>query len=240
MRRFWAAADIVEAEGGWAVTLDGRKVKTPARAELVVPTQALASAISSEWDECSEQVDPRSMPLTGLANAAIDRIAPDRENYAAGIASYGETDLVCYRAEGPEALVERQLESWEALIQWARRRYDVDFRCQTGIMHVLQPKDTVRKLAHAVAALDRFRLAGLSPLVTIGGSLVAGLAVLERMLPAEDAWEAVSLDDRWQLEQWGDDPEARAALGARRRDFLAAARFLELLSSDVPPVPGRN
>ena len=105
-----------------------------------------------------------------------------------------------------------------------------DFACPTGIMHVPQPADTVRKLGHAVAALDPFRLAGLSPLVTIGGSLVAGLAVLEEMMPAEDAWEAVSLDDRWQLEQWGDDPEAHAALDARRRDFLAAARFLELLS----------
>lgn len=230
MKRFWTAAEIVESGGGWAVVLDGRRVKTPARAELVLPTRTLAAAISAEWNECGQQVDPRAMPLTGLANAAIDRIAPDTENYAAGIASYGETDLVCYRAEGPNPLVERQQESWDGLINWARRRFDVDFACQTGIMHVPQPADTVRKLAHAVAALDAFRLAGLSPLVTIGGSLVAGLAVLEQMIPAEEAWEAVSLDDRWQLELWGDDPEARAALDARRRDFLAAARFLELLN----------
>ena len=130
---------------------------------------------------------------------------------------------------GDEALARRQAESWDALLAWAMRRYDVDFACQTGVMHVPQPKETVRKLAQAVAALDAFQLAGLSPLVTIGGSLVAGLAVLEQMMPAESAWEAVSLDDRWQLEQWGDDPEARAALDSRRRDFLAAARFLELL-----------
>lgn len=229
MKRFWKVAEVVEANGGFGIALDGRRVKTPARADLLVPTRPLAEAIAAEWNGCGDEVDPRAMPLTGLANAAIDRIAPDKENYAAGIASYGETDLVCYRAEGPEALVLWQAESWDVLLAWARRRYDVDFNCQTGIMHVPQPAETVRKLAHAVTALDAFQLAGLAPLVTIGGSLVAGLAVLEEMMPAEAAWEAVSLDDRWQLEQWGDDPEARAALDARRRDFLAAARFLELL-----------
>ena len=230
MKRFWKLAELVDAAGGYGIVLDGRAVKTPARADLVVPTAGMANAIAAEWNGCAEQVDPRAMPLTGLANAAIDRIGPDKENYAAGIASYGETDLVCYRAEGPVTLVNRQAESWDALLGWARRRFDVDFACQTGIMHVPQPTETVRKLAHAVAALDPFRLAGLSPLVTIGGSLVAGLAVMEEMMPAGDAWEAVSLDDRWQLEQWGDDPEAQAALDARRRDFLAAARFLELLN----------
>lgn len=227
MKRFWKSVEVVEADEGFAIALDDRRVKTPARADLVVPTRALASAIAAEWNECGEDVDPRMMPLTGLANAAIDRIAPEKASHAAGIASYGETDLVCYRAEGPEALVRQQLESWDALLAWARRRFDVDFACQAGVMHVPQPEDTIRKLAHAVTTLDAFELAGLSPLVTIGGSLVAALAVLEEMMPAEAAWEAVSLDERWQLEQWGDDPEARNALDARRRDFLAAARFLE-------------
>lgn len=229
MKRFWTSAEVVEADGGYGIALDGRRVKTPARSDLVVPTRSLAEAIAEEWNEGGDKVDPRAMPLTGLANAANDRIAPDKENYAAGIARYGESDLTCYRAEGPETLVRWQAESWDALLAWARRRYDVDFACQSGVMHVPQPEETVRKLGHAVAALDPFQLAGLSPLVTIGGSLVAGLAVLEEMMPAEAAWEAVSLDDRWQLEQWGDDPEARASLDARRSDFLAAARFLGLL-----------
>ena len=126
-------------------------------------------------------------------------------------------------------LVARQTESWDALLGWARRRFDVDFATCSGVMHVEQPEETVRKLGHAVASLDAFHLAGLSPLVTIGGSLVAGLAVLEKMMPASEAWEAVSLDDRWQMEQWGADAEAEEALDARRRDFLAGARFLELL-----------
>ena len=230
MKRFWKLAEVADADGGFAIMLDGRPVRTPARAELKVPTRTLAEAIAAEWNGCAESVDPRAMPLTGLANAAIDRIAPDREDYSAGIARYAESDLTCYRAEGPEQLVRWQTESWDALLAWARRRYDVDFRCVSGVMHVPQPEETVRKLGHAVKSLDPFQLAGLSPLVTIGGSLVAGLAVLEEMMPAEAAWEAVSLDDRWQLEQWGDDLEARAVLDARRRDFLAGARFLELIS----------
>ena len=229
MKRFWKSAAVVEADGGYSVELDGRPVKTPARAELTVPTSALAEAIAAEWNEAPEEVDPRAMPLTGLANAAIDRVAPDKDAFAASLARYGESDLTCYRAEGPETLVKRQAESWDALLGWARRRYDVDFATCSGVMHVPQPEETVRKLGHAVASLDAFHLAGLSPLVTIGGSLVAGLAVLEKMMPASEAWEAVSLDDRWQMEQWGADAEAEAALDARRRDFLAAARFLELL-----------
>jgi chaperone required for assembly of F1-ATPase len=229
MKRFWKSAAIVRLDGGYAVELDGRPVKTPARAELAVPTSGLAEAIAAEWNESSDEVDPRAMPLTGLANAAIDRVATDKGAFAADLARYGESDLTCYRAEGPETLVKRQAESWDALLGWARRRYDVDFATCSGVMHVSQPEETVRKLGHAVASLDSFHLAGLAPLVTIGGSLVAGLAVLEKVMPASEAWEAVSLDDRWQMEQWGADAEAEAALDARRRDFLAGARFLELL-----------
>jgi len=230
VKRFWKAVEVIEADGGFGVVLDGRVLKTPARTPLAVPTRALAEAIEAEWNECGEEVDPRAMPMTGLANAAIDRVAADKDGFAAGLARYAESDLTCYRAEGPEALAARQAESWDALLTWARRRYDVDFVCVSGVMHVPQPEETVRKLGHAVAILDAFHLAGLSPLVTIGGSLVAGLAVLEEVMPAGDAWEAVSLDERWQLEQWGDDAEARAAMDSRRRDFLAAARFLQLLS----------
>lgn len=230
MKRFWNEVAAVEGPGGFGVTLDGKPLKTPARAALEVPTQALADAIAGEWNEAGEEVDPRRMPLTGLANAAIDHARTDPDRFAASIARYAENDLTCYRAEGPTALVERQAEAWDALLGWARRRYDVDFATCSGVIHVAQPAETVRKLSHAVAVLDPFRLAGLSPLVTIGGSLVAGLAVLEEALPADAAWEAVSLDERWQLEQWGSDAEAEAALDARRRDFLAAARFLETLS----------
>ena len=167
--------------------------------------------------------------MTGLANAAIERVAPDRQLFADSLARYAEADLTCYRADGPAKLVDRQRESWDMLLAWARRRYDVDFAVTTGLMHVKQPDATVQRLRHAVAALDAFRMAGLSPLVTIGGSLVAALAVLEEAVTAEEAWEAVAIDERWQLEQYGSDDEAELALANRRREFLAGARFLDLL-----------
>ena len=230
MKRFWKYAAVVDSDGGWGVELDGRPLRTPAREPLTVPSQALAEAISAEWNQVEEKLDPRAMPLTGLANAVIDRIAPDRQAFAAGLAKYAEGDLACYRAEGPQALVERQAEPWDALLAWARRRFDVDFRTTSGLLHVEQPAATVERLAHAVSTLDPFRLAGLSSLVTTSGSLVAGLAVVEGGFTAEEAWDAVSVDDRWQLEQWGSDAEAEAALENRRRDFMAAARFLESLS----------
>ena len=226
MKRFWTGVSVIEVDGGFGVSLDERPLKSPAKVNLTVPTRALADAIAAEWAATGETIDPRAMPMTGLANAATDRAGDD---LVAGIVRYAGSDQFCYRAEGPTPLVERQAEAWDALLGWARRRYDVDFATCSGVVHVPQPIETVRKLGHAVTMLDHFRLAALSPLVTIGGSLVAGLAVLEQTIPPEAAWEAVSLDERWQLEKWGSDAEAEAALDAKRADFLAAARFLDLL-----------
>ena len=229
MKRFWTDVTVEPDESGWAILLDGRSLKTPARAALAVPTQALAEAIAEEWRSVGETVDPRAMPLTGLANAAIDRVAPDRQAFAQGLARYAEADLACYRVEGPRELVAQQELSWDPLLAWARRRYDVDFATTCGLMHVAQPGATVERLSHAIAALDAFQLAGLSPLVTVGGSLVAGLAVIEKAIGADEAWKAVSIDEQWQLDQWGADAEAEKALDNRRRDFMAGARLLELV-----------
>lgn len=229
MKRFWKEASLEPEGDGWGIRLDGRPLKTPARLPLVVPSQPLAKAIAEEWRSIGETIDPRAMPLTGLANAAIDKVAPDAQAFGQGLARYAQADLACYRAEGPRALVERQEREWDPLLAWARRRFDVDFATTSSLMHVEQPEGTVKQLGHAIGTLDPFRLAGLSPLVTIGGSLVASFAVLERAITPDEAWAAVSLDERWQLEQWGSDLEAETALENRRRDFLAAARFLKLL-----------
>ncbi len=229
MKRFWKDVAAEREAGGWVIKLDDRPVRTPARETLVVPSQGLADAIAEEWRDVADDIDPRAMPLTGLANAAIDRIAPERQAFAGGLARYAEADLACYRSEWPPELVERQRRAWDPLLAWARRRYDVDFASTSGLMHVPQPQATVEQLAHAVGALGAFQLAGLSPLVTIGTSLVAALAVLEKAIPAEEGWLAVSVDERWQLEQWGADSEAEKALETRRRDYMGAARFLELL-----------
>jgi chaperone required for assembly of F1-ATPase len=229
VRRFWKRVEAVAGQQSWGVELDGKLLRTPGKLGLKVPTESLALAIAAEWKDAPETFDPRSMAMTGLANAAIEKVAPDPATFAASLARYGEADLFCYRAEGPAKLVERQETHWNLLLAWARRRFDVDFAITQAITHVPQPTGTAERLGHAVAALDAFQLAALSPLVTIGGSLVAALAVVEDALEPEAAWDAVSVDERWQIETWGDDTEAVAALEGRRRDFLNAARFLSLL-----------
>lgn len=226
VKRFYRQA-MADAEN--RILLDGRPVKTPARAELAPPTASLAEAIADEWNAQGETIDPRIMPLTGLANAAIDRIAPDRAAFALGLAAYGESDLVCYRADGPGPLVARQAELWDPLLAWAQQRYDAVFELATGVIHMKQPDETVARLRAAVAVRTPFELAGLSPLVTVSGSLLIALAVAEGALGVDDAWAAATLDEQWQAQQWGEDEEAKAALAARNRDFAAAARFLALL-----------
>jgi chaperone required for assembly of F1-ATPase len=230
VKRFWKNVEVRTDEGGWGVSLDGKPVRTPARAALIVRSEALAEAIAEEWRGAVDEIDPRAMPLTGLANAAIDHVTKDKAGFASGLARYAEADLASYRSEWPPQLVDRQAQSWDPLLAWGRRRFDIDFSTTSGLMHIPQPPATVERLAHEVLALDPFQLAGLSPLVTVGGSLLAALAVLEKAISPETGWQAVSVDDRWQLEQWGSDADAELALETRRRDFFAGARFLELLA----------
>ncbi len=227
MKRFWKDV-TVDAER--VVRLDDRPVRTPGRVPLALPTPALAEAVAEEWRNVAETVDPRAMPLTGLANAAIDRIAADPAPFAEGLARYAETDLLCYRADSPPELVERQDAVWNPLLDWARDRYDVHFTLVTGIMHQPQPEATVERLAQAVAALDPFRLAALSPVVTITGSLVLGLALLEGAADADGVWQAAHVDEDFQAEIWGEDYLAIEAREAKRREYDAAVRFLGALA----------
>jgi chaperone required for assembly of F1-ATPase len=229
MKRFYRQATASPEESGVAIHLDERPVRTPARALLRVPTEELAAAIAEEWNAQGDKVDPHSMPLTGLANAAIDRVAPDPAAFGRSLAEYGESDLLCYRADGPQSLVERQERVWEPLLGWARTRFGVEFETTTGIMHRPQPAATIDQLRRAVAARGPFHLAGLAPLVTIAGSLVIALALAEGAIGLETAWDAAMLDEAWQAEQWGADPLAAASLENRRREFEAAYLFLTLL-----------
>lgn len=226
VKRFYKAAAAVAAEGGCAVELDGKPVRTPARRALVVPTAGLAEAIAEEWNRQGETIDPRAMPLTGMANAALDRVAPDPGAFADRIARYGGSDLLCYRAEAPRRLVERQAELWDPILAWARRRYDVDLALACGVAPVAQPAAALERLRAAVRARTPFELAALSPLATISGSLLIALAVAERAIDAQAGWAAAALDEHWQQEQWGEDAEAAGSLEARRIEFLAACRFL--------------
>lgn len=225
MKRFYT--DVTAIDG--AIRLDGRAVKTPARAPLALPTAALADAVAGEWRAQGQAIDPRSMPMTGLANAAIDRVAGDPDGFAGPIAAYAETDLLCYRADAPPDLVRRQQATWDPLLAWARTRYDVHFVVTDGIVHAAQPPETIARLGTALHARTPFALAAMQPLVTIGGSLVTALALAEGEIAADAAFAATHLDELWQAEQWGEDTLAIQARTARRDDFLAAARFLSLL-----------
>ncbi len=225
MKRFWTEVGVDARE----VRLDGRPVRTPGRLPLVLPTDALAEAVAGEWRSVDAAIDPRAMPLTGLANAAIDRIAPDPARFAEGLARYGESDLLCYRADDPPELVARQAALWDPPLAWARGRYDVGFEVTTGIVHRAQPSATIARLGEAVGALGAWRLAGLSPVVTITGSLVLALALAERAMTVDAVWAAAQADEDWQAERWGEDALAAEARDARRRELGAAAAFLAAL-----------
>jgi chaperone required for assembly of F1-ATPase len=213
------------------ILLDGRVVKTPRRAVLTLPTSALAQAVADEWAAQGEDVKPHVMPLTGYASAAIDIVSQSRPAFAASLAAYGETELLCYRAVEPEPLVERQNAVWDPILGWARQRYDVDFTLVEGVMHQRQPPLTLLRLSEAVATHSAFALAALSPIVTISGSLVMALMVAERHIVPEAAFDAAHLDELWQSELWGEDSFAKATRDAHRADFLAACRFLALLGA---------
>ncbi len=226
MKRFWTDVAI---DADRVVTLDGKPVRTPGRRPLALPSDALAEAVAAEWRAVGETINPRTMPLTGLANAATDPIANDPAQFAARLAAYGESDLLCYRAEGPPLLVERQAAAWDPLLAWARGRYDVTFAVTTGVMHVAQPDATIARLHEAVAAYDDFRLAGLSPVVTLTGSLVIGLALIEGEIDADAAWAAAGIDEDWSLEMWGEDWQATQLRELKRKEFGVGVEFLGLL-----------
>ena len=229
MKRFYDNVSITHDDAGWNILLDDRPVRTPARAPLAVPTEMLANRIAQEWRDQGENIDPRSMRFTGLANAAIDRIGPDTAPYIADIARYAESDLFCYRAIEPEPLVARQIATWNPLLDWAEHRYKVEFIITQGIIPVDQPEMTLVRLKEAVSQYDAFHLAALSILTTIGGSLVGALAIAEGHKSASDIWSAVSIDELWQEEMWGVDADAQKARAFHEEEWNDAAEFLTLL-----------
>ncbi len=229
MRRFWTEVTTVQSAYGLAIRLDGKPVKTPLRAELTVPTKALADAVIAEWEAVAEKIDPAAMPMTGFANAAIDRIGPEHATFVDAISAYGEADLFCYRAEAGEPLAARQAEVWEPWLDWARTRYDVVFNVVEGIMPQPQPPETVARLKAAVASRGTFELAAMAKLAHLSGSLVATLALVERAGSSQELWSASCLDEIWQEELWGEDYFATKNRNDREAEFMQAARFLDLL-----------
>ena len=229
MKRFYTAAAVTGDAAPHGVALDGRPLRTPSRASLALPTRALAEAIAAEWNAQGDIILPRSMPLTGLANAAIDRVAPDMGAFADGLAVFAANELLAYRADHPPLLVAHQAAGWDPWLAWARARFDIDFTLVTGIIHRAQPAATLARIGAAYRAFDAFHLAALNPVVTISGSAVIGLAVADGAMDASTAWAIGHLDELWQAEQWGKDPLAEAGHAERQADLGAAVKMLRLL-----------
>jgi chaperone required for assembly of F1-ATPase len=224
-KRFYQAVSIASTDEGWQVLLDGRGVKTPKRLALLLPAKALAEAIAAEWDAQVGSINPRSMPLTKLANSTLDGVIGREEAVAGEIVAYAGSDLLLYRAERPESLVERQRERWDPLLAWARERLGAHLTPTAGIIHVAQPEEAVAKLREAVAALDAFALAAANVMTTLTGSAVLALAHIHGRLTLEETWDAAHLDEDFQIARWGEDAEASARRQARRAEMAAASRF---------------
>jgi chaperone required for assembly of F1-ATPase len=227
-RRFWTEVTL-RAEGeGFAVLLDGRPVRTPRKTALILPTEGLAQAVAEEWQAQTGTVNPATMPFTRTANSAIDSVANQFDAVADMLSAYGATDLLCYRATGPEGLVARQAAGWDPLLDWASTVLGAPLRRTAGVMHVDQPPASLAALSAAVRRLSPFRLAAFHDLVALSGSLVLALAVTRGRLAADEAWTLSRIDENWQIELWGEDEEAAEAAARKRADFLQADRFFAL------------
>lgn len=227
-RRFYKDATAEPAEGGFAVHLDGRRVMTPGKSPLVVPTQALAEAIAGEWRAQGEKIDPNSMPFTRTANSAIEKVAPQRAAVADMLAEYGDSDLLCYRAEGPDTLVQLQAEKWDPLLDWAETAMGARLEPRSGIMHAAQSPHALQALSKRAHALSDFELAAFHDLVALTGSLILGFAATDSGYDPEELWVLSRLDESWQEEQWGVDAEAREMAMLKHAAFLHAHRFFAL------------
>lgn len=225
------AAELAPGElgPGFVIRLDGHTLTSPAKAALLLPNEALAGAVAEEWDAQEAEVRPAEMPLTALAATAIDLVAPHRAQVVADIAGYAETDLVCYHAERPPALVARQKATWLPLVDWAALELDAPLKVTQGILPTEQPPEALAALRSAVEACGTHDLAALSSATKAAASLVIGLALSHGRLSAEQAFEAAELDESYQMELWGEDAEALERRAAIRADLEAVERFLALL-----------
>jgi len=230
-KRFYARADVASGEGGFAVELDGRPVKTPAHRALVVPTEAAARLVADEFDGQSDVIDPGTMPVTRIVNTAIDGVADDTQAVLEDVLRFAGSDLLCYRAPGPEGLVARQTDLWDPQVEWAASALGARFVLAEGVMHVNQPAEAISAVGvHLVAFHDPFAAAALHTMVTLTGSTILGLAVAKGALNPEEAWKAAHLDEDWTNEHWGEDHDAMQRRAAREREFLAAAALLAALN----------
>lgn len=233
-RRFYASVGIEAKDrqggNGYTIILDGRPIRTPAKRMLLIPDRGYAEIIAAEWQAQTEVIDPASMPATRLANSALDTVAPGREAVVEEIVAFAGSDLLCYRAEGPHGLVERQCAIWNPIFDRVARALAVQFKSTTGVIHTRQTPEALAAVERAVWELGDFPLAGVQLITTITGSALLAVAGLKGLSGESEIWEAAHLDEDWQVAKWGQDGEAAARRAAQKRDFGAAAALLGLRS----------
>lgn len=227
-KRFYSEASVAGVDS-CEVQLDGRAVRTPKKHKLVAPTHALAEAIAAEWRAQGKSIDPATMPLTRFANTALDAVAGALDAVAADIAAYAASDLLLYRADGPDKLTQLQARHWDNVLAWAARELDAPFTTAVGVMPIAQPPAAILAIAAALEPHDAFRLTALHVLTTLSGSALLALAHARGALDADAAWAAAHVDEDYQISLWGEDAEAAARRNARRAEFDAASRMLTLL-----------
>lgn len=225
LKRFWTETGIKPSDDGFQILLDSRPVRTPAKRALVVPNAEMAQKIAGEWDSQKEQVNPQCMPWTRSANAAIDKVAVQRDDVMAHLAEYSESDLLCYRAERPAGLVQRQKEVWDPVLDWAATQFGLRLTAGTGVMPVAQSNDVPQHANAAMAQMSAFELTGFYDLVTLSGSFVLALAVTRNFAPADTIWGLSRVDEDWQISEWGHDDQEAEVIKIKRSAFLHAAEF---------------
>jgi len=231
MKRFYKEATAQEEDGQWSVKLDGKPLRTPAKAPLNLPSRRLAEAIAEEWRGQEETVKPATLPLTRITSTAIDLVPPKRQGVIDETAKYAGTDLLCYRAEDPPALIARQAEVWQPLLDWAMLRYDAPLNVTAGILPVNQPPESLKALTTAVSDYDDLRLAALHLATGACGSLIVALALVEGRIDADEAFHISQLDETFEIEKWGEDAEQTKRRENLLEDIRLTGRFLELLEN---------
>ncbi len=229
-RRFYKDVGVASQDDGHVVMLDGKTVKTPGRALLLLPTRMVADLVASEFSAQGEEIDPVSMPVTRLANTALDGVANDPQAVMEDILRYASSDLLCYRADAPQRLVELQAEAWDPVLDWARGSLGARLILAEGVMHVDQPREAISALGvHLSMRKEPFRLSGLHVMTSLTGSALLALAVDDGLLTVDEAWSAAHVDEDWNIAQWGEDAEAKARRASRLADMRAAAALLGAL-----------
>lgn len=230
-KRFYAEVSVAPVEGGYAIHLDGKPVRTPAKAMIVLPTEAAAQLVADEFAAQGEFIDLRAMPGLRLVNTAIDGVASEADAVAEDILRFSSSDLLCYRADAPQGLVERQSQAWDPVLDWARDALGARFILAEGVMHVEQPREAITAISlHLLRKKEPLRLAALHLMTSLTGSALLALAVEEGAIDADEAWSAAHVDEDWNIAQWGEDAEASARRAARKRDMMAAAALITAIS----------